>query len=184
MVARGASTINKCKETNFEKSSNWNIQLNGWNSLQIGRQQQHELGAYLRRRYINLMPNNGSYHRNNIYVQSTDVDRTLMSAAHNLAGMFPPENQQIWNDSLLWQAIPIHTIPQHLDYVLANKKPCPLYDQTYDEYEQSDQIKAILASNASLIQYLDQYVGQKIETICEVKTIYQALWVEQLKHFK
>lgn len=127
--------------------------------------------------------NNGIYNRNNIYVRSTDVDRTMMSVSHNLAGMFPPINEQIWNKSLMWQAIPIHIVPEMIDHVLAMKRPCPLYDQAFSEYEQSPEIKLILKNNRSLIEYLNEHVGKKIQTILEVKTVYQTLWVEQLKNF-
>lgn len=41
---------------------------------------------------------------NCFHVHSTDVDRTLNSAAYVLAAMFPPLNEQIWDKSLMWQA--------------------------------------------------------------------------------
>lgn len=105
-----------------------------------------------------------------------------MSAAHALAGMFPPTNAQIWNSSLLWQAIPIHTIPNEIDHILSMKRPCPLYDQAFSEYEQSPEISLMLKNNRSLIQYLETHLGRKISTICEIKTIYLVLWVEKLKN--
>jgi len=52
-----------------------------------------------------------------VYIQSTDVDRTMMSAYCNLAGLFPPHGSQVWNESLLWQPIPVHTVPEDLDHV-------------------------------------------------------------------
>ncbi|EGW05652.1 Prostatic acid phosphatase [Cricetulus griseus] len=45
-----------------------------------------------------------------VYIRSTDVDRTLMSAMTNLAALFPPEGISIWNPSLPWQPIPVHTV--------------------------------------------------------------------------
>lgn len=152
-------------------------------SFQIGKQQQYELGTYLRKRYNSVYIENGSYSRENIYVQSTDVDRTLMSAAHNLAGMFPPQNSQIWNNSLLWQAIPIHTIPQNLDGILTARRPCQFYDQNYKNYEQSTEIQSMLKSHRALMEYLAKHVGNEVNTICDVNTIYNSLWVEQLNNF-
>ncbi|OWK05722.1 ACPP, partial [Cervus elaphus hippelaphus] len=46
-----------------------------------------------------------------VHVRSTDIDRTLMSAMTNLAALFPPEGISIWNPSLPWQPIPVHTVP-------------------------------------------------------------------------
>lgn len=105
-----------------------------------------------------------------------------MTAAHALAGMYPPHDQQIWNDALIWQAIPIHTIPFQSDYVLGMVTPCPLYNQTYEEYENSDEIKSMIKENEHLFKYLSKHVGTKVSSICEVKTIYEALWLEELKN--
>lgn len=105
-----------------------------------------------------------------------------MSAAHNLAGMFPPSNQQIWNDSLLWQAIPIHTMPENIDYILAMKRPCPLYIKAHKEYEQSKEIQSILEDNRELIQYLEMHSGLTLDRIIHIKSLYETLWIENLKN--
>lgn len=106
-----------------------------------------------------------------------------MSAAHNLAGMFPPKNQQIWNESLLWQAIPIHTMPESIDYILAMKRPCPLYIKAFKEYEQSEEIQWILEHFRELIQYLEMHSGLKLDRIVQIKSLYETLWIENLKNF-
>ena len=35
--------------------------------------------------------------------------RTMESAYCFLAGMYPPQGEQIWNPNLLWQPIPVYT---------------------------------------------------------------------------
>ncbi|KAJ1101649.1 hypothetical protein NDU88_006715 [Pleurodeles waltl] len=81
----------------------------------IGMNQHYKLGQYLKKRYQGFL--NATYNRDEIYVRSTDYDRTLMSAEANLAGMYPPTGEQIWNDTIPWQPIPVHTVPLSEDQV-------------------------------------------------------------------
>uniref|UniRef100_A0A452QFR4 Lysosomal acid phosphatase n=1 Tax=Ursus americanus TaxID=9643 RepID=A0A452QFR4_URSAM len=74
-----------------------------------GMRQHWELGQALRQRYHGFL--NTSYHRQEVYVRSTDFDRTLMSAEANLAGLFPPNGMQRFNPNISWQPIPVHTVP-------------------------------------------------------------------------
>lgn len=78
-----------------------------------GIEQQHRLGGYLRTRYGSLLSSN--YSADEISVRSTDVDRTLMSAQSNLAGLYPVVN--ITGSNIPIQPIPIHTVAANLDFV-------------------------------------------------------------------
>ena len=40
-----------------------------------------------------------------------------MSAYSNLAGLYPPNENQTFNESILWQPIPVHTRPMNEDNV-------------------------------------------------------------------
>ena len=65
---------------------------------QIGTQQHYELGRLIRKRYMEentlLSPN---YTRDEVYIRSTDVDRTLMSVLSQLSALFPPDDDQVIN---------------------------------------------------------------------------------------
>lgn len=99
----------------------------GWGELtELGMRQQYALGKLLRKKYIQnpkyslLSPR---YNPKEIYVRSTDVNRTILSAMANLAGMFPegkpgidyPDKGDVWPSH--WTPIPIHMIPENEDHV-------------------------------------------------------------------
>ena len=73
------------------------------------------MGKWLRHRYSKFIDE--SYKLSEIYVRSTDIDRALMSAESNLAGLYPPSGKQIWRKNLPWQPIPIHARSEHEDMV-------------------------------------------------------------------
>lgn len=79
----------------------------------IGIEQQHNLGRFIRGHYESLL--NTTYVASEIVVRSTDVDRTLMSAQSNLAGLYPALNAS--DGRVPIQPIPIHTVPTNLDFV-------------------------------------------------------------------
>ena len=82
---------------------------------QEGKKQMYKLGKFLRRRYQGFISD--KYYQDDLYTFSSDHDRCLMSAQVCLAGLYPPIEDQIWNDDINWQPIPVHTIPRNLDKV-------------------------------------------------------------------
>ena len=66
-----------------------------------------------------------------IYVRSTDWDRTLMSAQANLAAIYPPNGTQDWNPPLNWQPIPVHTVPQEIEFVCTDVDPYVCFSSHY-----------------------------------------------------
>ncbi|KJH47685.1 hypothetical protein DICVIV_06209 [Dictyocaulus viviparus] len=74
--------------TDIHQESAW---PNGWGELtEMGMRQQYALGKVLRKRYIDIEEPfiNKQYNSKQVYIRSTDVNRTLVSAYANLAGMF------------------------------------------------------------------------------------------------
>lgn len=124
--------------------------------LQIGKEHEYDLGLWLRQRYKDFLPE--EYSENDIYVRSTDVDRTLMSGEAVLAGLYPPVADQLWDQDLKWQPIPIHTVPEFEDPVLAMKKRCPKYDLLVKQLMKSDEIRKINHQLHDLYAYLTRCV--------------------------
>lgn len=77
--------------------------------------QQFQQGRFLRDRYREFLAEPFSNER--VHVQSTDVDRTIMSAQLTLAGLFPPVGSEVWNRELSWQPVPVHYQPLDQDSV-------------------------------------------------------------------
>uniref|UniRef100_A0A8C8RQQ0 acid phosphatase n=1 Tax=Pelusios castaneus TaxID=367368 RepID=A0A8C8RQQ0_9SAUR len=98
----------------------------------LGIQRQYELGQYMRKRYAHFL--NTLYNQFEIYVQSTDTDQTLMSAQASLAGLYPLAGNQVWNPKILWQPIPVHTMPLSHDKLLYLPYPnCARYNELQKE---------------------------------------------------
>ncbi|KAJ8956334.1 hypothetical protein NQ318_015072 [Aromia moschata] len=144
----------------------------------IGKRQQYALGRSLRKRYDGLLPE--KYDPRDILVQSSNFDRCLMSAAANLAGLYPPRDHQVWLEGLAWQPIPIHTAPEEEDAVLAQKRPCPRYDKLYDELMATDEIQDIGWDYLEFFDFLSANSGEKIDSFDQLKDLYDTLYVEDL----
>lgn len=146
----------------------------------VGKKQLYELGQIFARRYDSLI---SKYSANSIRVQSSDVDRTLMSAAALLAGWFPPQDDQLWCKDLKWQPIPIHTLPKSDDKIISLKAPCPRYSSEKDEVLKQFK-KNETKAETEYFEYLSEHTGQKIDSIRDIETLYSCLFIEELNGLK
>ena len=142
---------------------------------QIGKHQHLILGSWLRNRYAHLLPQNYSLY--DVYILSTDVDRTLMSAEANLAGLYPPTGDQVW-DIKKWMPIPVHTIPKVDDSLLSVKKFCDKYNYELERVLNSPEMKKINKEYAGLYKYLSEKAGKSINTLETVEFLYNTLYIE------
>lgn len=76
---------------------------------QQGVEIHQELGAFLRNRYSNLLSSN--YRREELYIRSTDRDRTLLSAVSNLGSFYNVTEKG-------YVPFPVHTVPVPDDHLL------------------------------------------------------------------
>lgn len=143
--------------------------------IQLGKHQHILLGRWLRKRYSHLLSD--LYSPYDIYVRSTDTDRTLMSAESHLAGLYPPYGNEVW-DSIKWMPIPVHTSPEDEDSVLAAKKYCPRYNYELENVLNSPEMKRIDKENEKLCKYLTKMTGNKISSLESVSQLYDVLFIE------
>ncbi|XP_069068016.1 testicular acid phosphatase homolog isoform X2 [Pleurodeles waltl] len=127
-------------------------------------QQHYELGQYLKNRYQGFL--SATYNHDEIYVRSTDYDRTIMSAEANLAGMYPPTGEQIWNPKIPWQPIPVHTVPlseeQLLRFPLEN---CPRFKELVKETLNSAQFQTLIEPYQDFIKKVSSDTGYPVDSL-------------------
>lgn len=139
-----------------------------------------DLGQYYRRRYANLL--NESFPSKKVYVYSTGHDRAIMSAQVNLAGLFMPKSNEIWNDNLLWRPVPIHSVPQTEDILLRPSylgrcdKFLEIYNFLMTDSPEAQEIKAKYGHHFALWEEVGQ---RKIETLDDAYVIYKTLMSER-----
>lgn len=106
-----------------------------------------------------------------------------MSAQSNLAGFFPPVEKDVWNDQVAWQPIPVHTMPESQDALLAAKKLCPVYEEALKALGKSAEFKAIEEKLQPMYKYLTEKTGKKVNSIQSVQNVYNTLFIEELYNF-
>lgn len=145
-----------------------------------GKRRHFALGQWLRKRYDGFL--SAEYIPDEIYVRSTDVDRTLMSAESNLAGLYPPTKNNQWNTNIGWQPIPVHTVPQTEDALLSSHAECPRYFELQDELLKSQNFSDIYEENRKLFEYISANAGANVTNVVELDYIYDTLYIEFLNN--
>ncbi|KAG8126014.1 hypothetical protein E2320_021173 [Naja naja] len=144
---------------------------------QEGMQQHWDLGQALRRRYDGFL--SASYNRQEIFVRSTDFDRTLMSAEANLAGLYPPEGKQVFNPNITWQPIPVHTVPDYMEKLLRFPlSSCPRYEQLQNETRQMPEYVNMTVQNMEFLKMVANMTGIQDVSLESVWSVYDALFCE------
>ncbi|XP_065201847.1 prostatic acid phosphatase-like [Planococcus citri] len=163
--------------------SNW---PQGWGQLsKIGKLQEYNLGKWFRKRYDSLITN--GYRYDLLKVNSSDMDRTIMSAECFLAGFFPPSAEERWaDDGLKWQPVPIRAIPAEIDTVIGFKVPCEKYDMEKDLVNGSPEMGAYYLEHQKIFKYIASYSGFDISpndvlnAIDNAWDLYDTLFIEEL----
>lgn len=134
----------------------------------------YDVGKYFRRRYNDLIGE--KYSPLKVYVHSGDSERALMSAQAALAGLFPPTEDEKWNQNLMWHPIPVRMVPDELDILIYGGRECPKYWELYDYYlEESPEALGTMAKYKDIIANWSEMDEQNLTTIEDVTDLYKRL---------
>lgn len=160
----------------YKDPSNWPV---GFGQLtNRGKMMQFNLGKFLRSRYNHLIGD--KYDENDIYVRASDVDRTMMSAMSNLAGLYPPKGDQIWNPNLLWQPIPVHTVPADEDRVIRGHPKCSKMQELDEQVKTDPKILEVIKDNQRTLDYLSEHTGANVTSLLDIDFIYDDMLIETI----
>ncbi|KAI1711902.1 histidine phosphatase superfamily (branch 2) domain-containing protein [Ditylenchus destructor] len=163
----------------------------GWGELtQLGMEQQLALGRLLRSRYILGDPPlvSSRYNPKEVYIRSTDVNRTLVSAMANLAGMFsagqpgvdfPTENATHGKWPSRWTPIPVHTVPERTDHIGNILADCPRAEQLHKIAQNTKEFREIQRENRLFFDYVSQQTGKNFSLV-NINELNDVTYIEML----
>uniref|UniRef100_A0A1B6KMW6 acid phosphatase n=1 Tax=Graphocephala atropunctata TaxID=36148 RepID=A0A1B6KMW6_9HEMI len=161
----------------YQDVSNWPNKIA--QLTDVGKGQEFELGQWLRLRYDELLSDR--YDPDEIFIQSTDVDRTLMSAQCAMAGLYHPAPRGSWHPALAWQPVPVHTVPMQADYLLgaSSTYPCPAFKSELQRASSLPEVEALQRKFADLYDYVSNHTGHEVRDITNALKVYDELALEQ-----
>lgn len=154
-----------------------------------GMQQEFQLGRQWRQYYIDkehLLP--AVYDHRTLLVNSTNYDRTLMSAQALLMGLYPPgtgpriRNHQAALPYAL-QPIPIHTQPLEQENLLLPEEPRKKFPQLVQQhvFSRRDWQQKTTALQPQFARW-GQLTGLQISDLLQLSTLSDTLYIRQLYH--
>jgi acid phosphatase len=152
-----------------------------------GMRQEYELGSRMRSVYVgryHLLPPH--YEAGTIYVRSSDVERTLMSAQSFLMGLYPHGTGPMVSDSGqpalpdAAQPIPVHTVASHEETLLIPDAPFYKYEDLLARYVVSTAAwKEKSAALQPRFARWSQATGISITALNQLKSLGDTLFVER-----
>ncbi|CAI5443612.1 unnamed protein product [Caenorhabditis angaria] len=188
----GDRSPTKTFKTDAFQEGNWTFGGGGWGQLSpLGMEQHLNLGKRIRARYVDKMgfyPK--KYDSKQIYVRSTDVNRTLISAMSNLLGQYGQDDGSSmagidypavagWPKGFV--PIPVHTVPDETDHLGNVDSDCALQDQAWALAKTSVEVAAFINAPdfQNLLGNLSKNCGQEVN-IDNLWIIANAFFIEQI----
>lgn len=108
-----------------------------------------------------------------MYYRSTNKRRTIKSAESCAAGLYPGTRVPT-----------VHVVPSKNEYLLHPGAKCARYEKLLDDYLESPKVVGIWKEHRPMIRYIERHSGKRLRSFTDIATIYDILYVEDLKGFK
>lgn len=164
----------------------------------IGMRAHYNLGTRLRARYVDTGFLPPAYNVRDVYIRSTDIDRTLMSAVSQMAGLYPPGSAPNYDvrvrfgeDPLhedegglphAYQPLPVHTETTKLDQLLLPGNACPRHAWLMAHKYNSDQFQRVVNANADFLHTVGAIVGKPDLNLFELDGVHDTWTVFKAHH--
>ncbi|KHJ89651.1 histidine acid phosphatase [Oesophagostomum dentatum] len=147
------------------KEDFWKSGGGGWGQLSPKGMMQHlNFGKQLRKYYVDTKFLSSKYSSKEIYVRSSDVNRTIISAISNLMGMYGQNDGSSvpgldYPDVEGWPKgyvpIAVHTVDHDTDHTLVPHVPCNRQDQLWQMAKDSDEVRSFLNTTKIYVRSSD-----------------------------
>ncbi|XP_060531079.1 venom acid phosphatase Acph-1-like [Cylas formicarius] len=141
-----------------------------------GKQKEYSIGKALRARYHDFLGDD--YYPDIIEAFSTDYNRTKMSLQLVLAGLFPPNEEDMFEYGIQWQPVPFNYLPKDQDKILLGVL-CPRYLALYDEVSQSPEMLKEFGKYRDVFRYISENTGLNVRKFFDVYNLYFGLSTEE-----
>lgn len=143
-----------------------------------GINQEIQLGKELRNKYVtqnHLLPK--IYDPKTIYIRSTEVKRTIISAHSLLLGLYPIKMRDSVNSK-----IPVDVIPNSEDNILIPKSNENIFSKIYRYYWEYKAWKEKTAHLQKKLEYWNKTTGISLKNFQEIDQLGDNLFIRQLNH--
>ena len=128
-----------------------------------GAHRQYQLGQHMRVEYGQVIPQR--YQVREVYIRSSNINRALMSAYAQAAGLFAADEAYTRGDEQRpgglpggWQAVPVHSDAIEHDHVMLPANGCPRWDALQRARQQSPEWAAQEREHADFLERLGREV--------------------------
>ncbi|CAB3404243.1 unnamed protein product [Caenorhabditis bovis] len=182
--------------TDIFQEDAWKFGGGGFGQLSpLGMKQHVNLGNMLRKRYVNIdnathkfLP--AVYNSKSMYIRSTGINRTLVSAMSNMIGMYgqPAYGNNMgldYPDDALWPVgfvpIPVHTVDYPSDCIGNIECDCPRREWIWGLAQETEEMQNWINSPevSSVLSNLTSYINQTY-ALKDLWTVPDALFIEQI----